>query len=393
MIRDEKSIEEAPGQRLFVDPEALREMVATMVQAVLQEQQAQFLGAGPYERSPGRRGQRNGTKPRTMKTRVGEIAFEVPQVRGAGEPFRPTLFDRFQRTEKALLVTLQEMYVKGVSTREVSAVMEEMGGFEVSPQAVSQAAAQLDEAVKRWRERGLEGASYPYLVVDARYEKVRKGGRVVSQAVLIAAGVDTDGRREILGFWPGDSESEETWGEVFGDLKKRGLAGTELLVSDAHLGIRKAAAKHLQNVGWQRCRVHFLREMLAKVSWRDRPALAADLKEIYASAECGQCLLVAEQVASKWEARCGKLAKAIRAGVEDTLTVAALDLPSEHRRRLHSTNMLERLNRELKKRTRKVSIFPNEGSLVRLYGAMLMEIDEGWGTEERRYLNMERRRS
>src|SRR5690606_9459166 len=136
-----------------------------------------------------------------------------------------------------------------------------------------QAAAQLDEAVKRWRERELEGAGYPYMVIDARYEKVRKNGRVVSQAVLIAAGVDTDGRREILGFWPGDSESEDTWGEVFRDLKARGLSGVELLVSDAHKGMRKAATKHLQNVGWQRCRVHFLREMQAKVSWRDRRAL------------------------------------------------------------------------------------------------------------------------
>jgi putative transposase len=391
MIRDEKSTQQGPEQRLFADPEALKELVTVMVQTILNEEQARFLGAGPYERSQGRRGHRNGTKPRSMKTRVGKIGFEVPQVRGAEEPFRPSLFERFQRTEKALLVTLQEMYVKGVSTREVAAVMEQMGGFEVSAQAVSQAAAQLDEAVKRWRERELEGAGYPYMVIDARYEKVRKNGRVVSQAVLIAAGVDTDGRREILGFWPGDSESEDTWGEVFRDLKARGLSGVELLVSDAHKGMRKAATKHLQNVGWQRCRVHFLREMQAKVSWRDRRALATDLKEIYASAEVDQCLLVAEEVAAKWEARSLKLANAIRSGVEDTLTVAAMDLPSEHRRRLHSTNVLERLNRELKKRTRKVSIFPNEASLVRLYGAMLMEIDERWQTEERRFVNMERR--
>ena len=391
MIRKKKNTEQNLEQRLFMDSEALKELVTIVTQTVLHEEQKQFLGVGPYERSEQRRGHRNGMKPRTMKTRVGKIGFEVPQVRGTEEPFRPSLFDRYQRTEKALLVTLQEMYVKGVSTREVAAVMEEMGGFEVSPQAVSQATAQLDEAVKRWRERSLEGVSYPYLVIDARYEKVRKGGRVVSQAVLIVAGVDGDGRREILGFWPGDSESEDTWGEVFRDLKSRGLSGVELLVSDAHKGMRKAAMKHLQGVGWQRCRVHFLREMLAKVSWRDRAALAADLKAIYTSEEAAQCLLVAEEVAAKWETKSLKLAKAIRAGVEDTLTVAAMELPSEHRRRLHSTNMLERLNRELKKRTRKVSIFPNEASLVRLYGAMLMEIDERWKTEERRYLNMERR--
>ena len=155
MIRDEKSTQQGPEQRLFADPEALKELVTVMVQTILNEEQARFLGAGPYERSQGRRGHRNGTKPRSMKTRVGKIGFEVPQVRGAEEPFRPSLFERFQRTEKALLVTLQEMYVKGVSTREVAAVMEQMGGFEVSAQAVSQAAAQLDEAVKRWREREL----------------------------------------------------------------------------------------------------------------------------------------------------------------------------------------------------------------------------------------------
>lgn len=390
MTHKQETTKDQAVPSLFADPDALRELVTIMVQTLLNEEQERFLGAGHYERSGERRGHRNGTKPRTMKTRVGKLEFDLPQIRNSTEPFRTSLFDRFQRTEKALLITLQEMYVKGVSTREVSRLMEQMGGFEVSPQAVSNAAIQLDEAIAAWRTRPLEGVSYHYLIVDARYEKVRKNKRVVSQAVLIVAGVTEEGKREILGYYTGDSESEETWSEAFSDLLRRGLKGVELVVSDAHKGLVNAVRKHFQGSSWQRCRVHFKRELLNKVGWKDRPALAADLKAIYTSLEVDQCLAVAGEIAGKWPE---KVSRSLLAGVEDTLAVNALELPSSHIRKLHSTNMVERLNRELKKRTRKVSIFPNEASLVRLFGAMLMETDETWQTETRRYLVMEQRES
>jgi putative transposase len=375
----------------FCDPEALKELITILVEKTIQGQFDQALGAEHYERSEHRKGYRNGAKPRTMNTRVGKLEFQVPQIRNSEEPFRPTIFDRYQRSEKALLLTVSEMYIKGVSTREVAAVMEEMGGFKISAQTVSRATAQLDEAIKEWRERPLSEVKYPYLIVDARYEKVRKKGRVVSQAVMIACGVNEYGNREILGVYTGDSESEDTWSDVFKDLKKRGLGGVELLVSDAHQGIIKAAGKHLQGVCWQRCKVHFMREILNKVSWRDRPELASDLKTIYACTDKEQCLLTAMEVADKWESKSSKVAKTIRNGAEDTLTVNAMELPSNHRRKLHSTNMIERQNRELKRRTRKVSIFPNEDSVIRLFGAMLIDIDEKWQSETKVYLNMELR--
>jgi transposase-like protein len=372
---------------LFVDADALKAMVETLVRNALEGEISRHVGAEPYERGEGRRGHRNGTKPRTMKTRLGELEFAVPQAREGG--FRPSLFERYQRTEKALLMTLQEMFVKGVSTREVNDVLEAMGGFEVSAGLVSRAAAELDEQVRKWRERPLTGHAYPYLIVDARYEKVRRGGRIESTAVLVICGIDEAGRRDVLGYWIGDSESEATWGEALVDLKDRGLAGVELVVSDAHKGIRKALAKHMQEAAWQRCQVHLMRELMNKAAWQDRAELARDLKAIYVSEEKEQCLATAAAVAAKWERRLPKMTKALSEGVEDTLAV--LELPREHRRRLRTTNMLERQNREFRKRTRKVSIFPNEGSTMRLYGAMCLELSEKWQGENKRYLNMERR--
>lgn len=373
---------------LFIDPSALAQGLRLLVSTVLESKRDNHLGAGPYERAESRSGMRNGYKPRTMNTRVGKLTFQVPQVRDCPEPFHHGLFERYQRSEKALLVTLQEMYVKGVSTRDVADVMQKMGGYHLSPQAVSRAAAELDEAVKHWRERRLDSAAYPYVLVDARFEKVRVAGHVVSMAAMVVVGVNAQGVREVLGMYTGDTESEETWSEVFRDLKARGLKGVRLLVSDAHLGIRRAASKHLQAVPWQRCRVHYMRELLAKVPFKQRGELGADLKAAYASGEAGQCMLAAAELAAKWEPRCAKVARALREGFEDTLTVARMDLPEEHRRKLHSTNMVERLNRELKRRSRVASIFPNDASMVRLLGSVLMETDEKWRSQSRLYLNM-----
>lgn len=372
------------GQNLFGEPGLLAGMLQIAVRNALEEELSRYLGAESYERNDKRRGWRNGTKPRTMKTGVGELRFEVPQTRDGG--FRTSLFERYQKSDKALVSALQEMVVKGVSTREVGDVLQEMAGFEVSAATVSRAMAELDQEIESFFSRPLKECEYPYLIVDARYEKIRVGGRIRSQAVLIVAGVNDQGRREILSLKVGDSESKECWGEVFSDLKARGVRGVEIIISDAHLGIQAAVSKHFQGVGWQRCKVHLMRELLAKVSYKSYKELAADLRGIWSSAEKAQCLAAAEEVAAKWENKAPAMAKALRAGVEATLEVWAL--PERLRRKLNSTNMLERVMQEVKKRSRKVRIFPNESACRRLVGAVLMELDEKWACEKR-YLIME----
>lgn len=376
--------------RLFMEPGLLLEMIETLVQRTLEEEVERYLGAGYYERSADRRGRRNGTKPRSMKTALGELQLELPQVREGG--FRTQVFERYQRSDKALVAAMQEMVVQGVSTRDVSAVMEELGGFEVSAATVSRAMAELDEQIGAFFSRKLTECEYPYLIIDARYEKVRKNGRVVSQAVLVAAGIRDDGRRELLSLRLGDSESLATWGELFSDLKARGIGGVELIVSDAHGGIIAAIGKHFQGVAWQRCKVHLMREMLSKVSWKDWRELARDLRSIYTSEETSQCLLVAEEVAAKWEKRAPAMSRALEAGVEATLTVKGL-LDPVTQRRLNSTNMLERTMKEIKKRTRKVGSFPNGDSCRRLVGAILLEMQDKWDGEQTRYVVVRKERN
>lgn len=374
---------EAKG--LFVEEGLLRKMVEVVVQQVLEAEVERHVGAGPYERTEERRARRNGYKARTMRTPVGELSLRLPQVREGG--FRTQLFERYQRSHKALVATMQEMVVKGVSTREVSAVMEELGGFEVSAATVSQAMAELDAAIDAFFSRGLSDRRWPYLIVDARYERVRKGGHVVGQALLIVAGIDEHGRRHVLSMEVGDSEAEAFWGSVFADLKARGLWGVEMVVSDAHRGIRKALSKHLQGVLWQRCRVHFMRELLKKVSWKRYKELSRDLRSIYACAEKEAAMEEARRVATKWEEDTPAMSRCLLAGVEDTL--ACWHLGADLRKRLSTTNMMERVMKELKARTRKVGSFPSERSLRRLAGAVLLEMDEKWQGEEQRYLRLD----
>lgn len=385
----ESTTEAESAPRLFVEPGLLKTMVEVAVRNLLEEEVSRHLGAAPYERTSARTGHRNGTKPRTMKTAVGDLHFDVPQTRDG--TFKTQLFDRHQRSDKALVSALQEMVVAGVSTRRVAGVLEELGGFEVSAATVSRTMADLDASISAHFSRPLKDHRYPYLVVDARYEKVRKQGHVVSQAVLIVAGIREDGRREYLWLSLGDSESAESWGEVFSGLRARGLAGVELVVSDAHKGIQAALARHLQGVAWQRCRVHFVRELLAKVSWKDMKELARDLRSIYASEEAQQCKRVAAEVAAKWERRAPKMSAALLAGVESTLVVVGL-LARETARRLNSTNMIERTMKEIRARTRKVGSFPNEAACRRLVGAVLLEMQDRWDEERSRYVVLERSR-
>jgi len=367
----------------------LHTLAEVFLRGLMEEEVQLHVGAARHERTSSRQGSRNGYKPRRIKTRVGELELSVPQVRGM-EPYQPSVFARYQRSERALLAACAEMYFMGVSTRKVGAVLEKMGGFELSAGTVSRVAMELDEQLKLFRERRLDDRAWPYVLVDATYVKVRRNGRVQSTAVLVAVGIDQHGRREVLSWRPGDSESEETWGQVFRDLKARGLNGVEILISDAHEGIQAAARRYLQGASWQRCRVHFMRNALAKMGGsKDKAQVAKEIKELFALSEKEHCRRASEEMAARWESKCPALAQQLRTGFEDCLTVH--DLPNRLRRRLHSTNMLERVMREIKRRTDAVSIFPNEGSCDRLIGAHLTERHETWLCESKRYLDLDGR--
>jgi transposase-like protein len=383
-----QSIELEPGmvQKLFTDPDVLRRLLETVAEAAMKAEVSGHLGAERHEQTEGRQGHRNGYKPRTLKTRVGDLELAVPQVRGC-EPYRPSLFAKWQRSERALLVACAQMYFQGVSTRNVTEVLGAMCEGEISAATVSCVAAEIDEKLKVFRARKLNATGYPYLTVDARYEKVRVDGKVVSQAVLVVAGFTSEGRREILDWRLGDSESEATWGDVFKDLKSRGLSGVRLVVSDAHRGIRAAMDRHLQGVAWQRCQVHFKRELGKKVSYKVERELMAATRTVFAGESVAECLHRGEELAAAWEKRSPAVAGLLRNGLPDCLTV--MGLPEDHRFRLTSTNMLESLMKRLKKRTRVVGVFPNRGSCDRLVGAQLMEVHEEWATEPQRHFNME----
>ena len=364
----------------------LRRVVEAVVQAAMSEEVQRHLGAGHHERSAGRTGHRNGYKPRTVQTRVGELQLAVPQVRGC-DPYHPSMFARWQRSERALLVACSEMYFQGVSTRNVREVLSAMCDGEVSAMTVSRVAAEVDEKVAAFRDRRLGHTAWPYLMVDARYEKVRVDGRVVSQAVLVVIGFTAEGRREVLDWRVGDSEAEAFWGGLFRDLKDRGLSGVAYVVSDAHGGIRAAMGRHFQGASWQRCRVHFKRELVRKVSHKRAAERMKDAAAVFAPEDRGECLLRAGEMAEKWRAAYPAVAAMFEAGAGDCLTV--LSMPAHHRKRLASTNMAESLMKRLKKRTAVVGIFPNRASCDRLVGAQLLEVHEDWQTEPKAYFNME----
>lgn len=367
--------------------DVMLEMLRLMVQTVLEEGLTRHLGADRHERCEERRGHRNGYKPRQLKTRMGELSLSIPQARGV-EPYEAFPLMKWQRSERALLVACAEMYFMGVSTRKVGRVLKQMGGFELSAATVSRVASELDERLTEFRSRRLDACVWPFLMVDACYVKVRKGGAVVSQAVLVVAGINGEGRREILTWQVGDVESEDTWSEVFRDLRHRGLTGVQWIVSDGHEGIQAAAAKVFIGAGWQRCWTHFIRGAVAKVAHKDKDALVKDLCGAWRLQDAKTSLAEAYRVAARWEKRYPRLAKQIHDQFEQTLAVH--HLPPSQRRRLYTTNMLERLMREIKRRTHVVGIFPNVESCDRLVGAQLLERHESWQCERMRYVILEK---
>jgi len=366
--------------------DVMLEMLRIMMQTVLEEGITRHVGAQCHERTAERKGYRNGYKPRKMTTRMGAMDLSIPQARGI-EPYEPFPLAKYQRTERALLVTCAEMYFMGVSTRKVGSILEEMGGFTLSAATVSRVAAELDERLTEFRNRRLDETTWPFLGVDACYVKVRKNGKVVNQAVLVVAGIDQEGRRRILTWQVADVESEDTWSEVFKDLHRRGVSGVEWVVSDGHEGIQAAVRKEFPGASWQRCWTHFTRSVLAKVGYKNKDVLAKELSAARKFEDVKVCLAEAERIAQRWENQYPRVATQIREQFEETLAVHAL--PREQRRRVYTTNMLERIMRENKRRTRVIGIFPNVPSCDRLIGTQLLEIDESWQCEKSRYLTID----
>jgi putative transposase len=370
--------QEATGQ----GDDGLRRVMEVAIQRILEEELTSFLQAETHERTQDRKGYRNGYKPRTLTTRLGRMDLLIPKDREGR--FQTELFDRYQRNEKALMLSLVEMYVQGVSTRKVKAVTEALCGLDISRSQVSRLAKDLDEEVQTWRNRPLK-KPYPYLVVDARYEKIRINHQVLPQGVLLVVGIGEDGYREILGTWVADSESEASWSEVFKDLKERGLAGVRYVVSDDHAGLVKAIGRHFQGCLWQRCQVHFLRNIISQVSKKDRSRIIEMIRDIMAAQSYEIARKRMDDVIESSEKTHPKVSQMLEEHGEEILSV--YQLPLHHRRSMKSTNMLERYNQELKRRTRVVRIFPHQESCLRLVTAMAMEMSEEWMI--RRYLIFE----
>ena len=348
-----------------------------------------FLGAGPYERNEDRIGHANGYKPKRVKSRLGELELKIPKVRGLAdgiEPFYLRALERGERSERALKLAVAQMWVEGVSTRKVKQVTEELCGLEVSSSQVSRAAKLLDEELEAWRTRPL--GKHRYLILDARYEKVRHGGQVVSSAVLVAAGVDAEGgKRSILGTSVSLSEAEVHWRGFLQSLIDRGFHGVELITSDDHAGLKAAVCSLFPGVAWQRCQFHLQQNAGAFVPRVDmRKQVAREIRGVFNAPNRAEADRLLAQLVESYRESAPNLAEWLDQNIPEGLAVFAL--PHAHRRRLRTSNLMERVNKELRRRTRVATLFPNEASLLRLVTAVLAEISEEWETG-RTYLNME----
>jgi transposase-like protein len=359
------------------------QLLENVLNQVLQQQAEDQIQAKSYERTDKRQAYRNGSYDRQMNSRVGSITLSVPRIRGS--KFTSNLFSRYQRSEQALILTMMEMVINGVSTRKVSEITQELCGTEFSKSTVSDLCKRLDPIVNGWNSRPLLEKRYPFVVVDALYIKIREDHQVRSRAMLVAIGVNEDGHREILGIQIGDSESEESWGQFFSSLKARGLKGVDVLTSDQHRGLVKAAMKHFQGVMWQRCQVHFLRNIINATPKQHVDKVVASVKGIlYATTpEAANTLL--KQTLDEFEKLAPKAMEILESGFADA--TAVLTLPEKYRKRIRTSNSLERLNEEIRRRERVIRIFPGRDSAIRLIGAYVMDIHERWGSGKK-YLEM-----
>ncbi len=363
--------------------DGLAQAVTVLLNEVMKIERAHALGAAPYQRSEDRKGHANGFKPRTINTRIGALTVAVPQARDI--EFYPSALEKGIRSERALKLAVAEMYVQGVSTRKVAAITEKLCGLEVTSPQVSRAAAALDDELEKWRSRPI--GQTPYLILDARYENVRHGGQVISCAVLVAIGIDPKGKRSILGVSVSLSEAEAHWRDFLAGLQARGLHGVKLVVSDRHAGLKEALDARLTGVTRQRCQFHLMKNALAFLPKPSlRKAVVASIRAVFDAPDRPEADRLLEIAVKKYRPTAPGLAEWLEQNVPEGLAVFAL--PTGHRRRLRTINMLERLNRELKRRTRVAGLFPNAASALRLVSAVAMEISEEWETN-RKYLTME----
>jgi transposase-like protein len=374
---------QARRTELLGNKEALLEMMREALQEVLECEMDETLQARRGERTAERLGYRSGTYGRTLITRVGKLELRVPQDREGR--FSTQLFERYQRSEKALVSALAEMYVQGVSTRKVKAITEELCGHSFSASSISEINKKLDEQLECFAKRPLE-EEYRYLILDARYERVREGGAIRHHAVLVAIGINDDGRRCILGVELANRETQHSWREFLIGLRQRGLHGVELVVSDDHAGLRAAIREILPEAPWQRCYVHFLRNTLNHLPRKRDDDCLRELRWLYDRRNLDEARSDLALWLTKWQERYAKLCDWVENNIEETLTFYRL--PQQHHKHLKSTNMLERLNEELKRRTHVVRIFPNAASCLRLVRALAAETHENW-IEATRYLNMD----
>jgi transposase-like protein len=360
--------------------DALPELIRIVINEAMRLERQRYLGVAPYQRSPERRGHGNGFKDHTERTRLGEITFAVPQVREGG--FFPQALEKGLRSERALTLALAEMYVQGVSTRKVTAIVEQLCGSSVSSSQVSRAAAVLDEKLEAWRNRALGEMVYLYL--DARYERVRQDGQVRDAAILIATGVDPTGHRQVLGVSVALGEQEVHWRSFLQSLVTRGLRGLRLIISDDHAGLKAARQAVFGGVPWQRCHYHLQQNAQAYVPRKEMQSeVAGDIRMVFNAPDRTTANAYLTRIVQKYAKSASRLADWLEKNIPEGLTVFAF--PAAHQRRLRTSNSLERVNRELDRRTTVVSIFPNEASCLRLVSAVLIELDEAW-QDERIYL-------
>ena len=365
------------------DSSFLREMIGFAAERLMQLETGAICNAAPGERSADRQNQRNGYRARDWETRAGTVELRIPKLRRGS--YFPAFLEPRRMAEKALTAVIQEAYIQGISTRSVDELVKAMGMEGVSKSQVSRLCGEIDERVNAFLTRPIEG-DWPYVWLDATYIKVRRDHRIVSAAVIVAVGVNTDGRREVLGMTTGHSEAEPFWVEFLRSLARRGLRGVKLVISDAHEGLKAAITKVL-SATWQRCRVHFMRNALAHAGKTQKRVVSAWVGTAFAQDDAAAARKQWRDVADQMRPRLPKLAGLLDEAETDVL--AYMDFPTQHRAKIHSTNPLERLNGEIKRRADVVGIFPNEAAVVRLIGALLLEQNDEWATQRARYMTLE----